>query len=153
MYLANRYKIIPVMNTANYNDGVDGDSINMAQGHRWTFVLTFGAITGNAVLTVNSGATAGAKTSPLTFKYALGSATIGSATADVLGAQATSAALTLTGTTYANKMLVVEINGSAMDTVNEEEWLTIAISDAADAGICHIVAIVEPRYSDNITYL
>lgn len=153
MYLANRYKIIPVMNTANYNAGVDGDSINMAQGHRCTFVLTFGAITGNAVLTVNSGATAGAKTSALTFKYALGSAAINSATADVLGTQATSVALTLAAGTYANKMLIVEVNGAAMDTANDEEWLTIAINDAADAGVCHIIAIVEPRYSENITYL
>lgn len=155
MNLAEEYKIVPVMNTADYNAGVDGDSINMKNYHKATFILTFGAITGDAVMTVNSGATAGAKTSALTFRYAIGGAAIGTAVAgstascDVLAAWTSAATLTLTGTTYANKMLVVEVEAASMDLANSEEWLTIALSSAADAGICHIVAVLHPRYSGN----
>jgi hypothetical protein len=118
----------------------------MKNYHKATFLLTFGAITGDAVLTVNSGATDGAKTSALTFHYALGSAVIGSANCDVLAAWTSAATLTLTAATYQNKMLVIEIDASAMDTANDEEWLTLALSSAASAGILHAVAVLEPRY-------
>ena len=140
-----------VINTADYNAGVDGDSINMKGFHRATFYLLFGAITGDAVLTVNSGASDGAKTSALTFRYALGSAACGSATSDVLGSTSTSAALTLTAATYANKMLIVEVEATEMDLANDENWLTIAISSAASAGVCHCNAVLVPRYTDNIS--
>lgn len=155
MRLAEEKKIVPVLYTADYNAGVDFDSINMKNYHRATFIIGFGAITGDAVLTVNSGATAGAKTSALTFHYAAGGAAIGTAVAgstascDVLGDDATSAALTLTGTTYANLMLVVEVDAADMDVANGEEWLTASLSSAADAGIAYAFAILEPRYTNN----
>jgi hypothetical protein len=142
-------KIVPIMNTADYNAGVDGDSINMAGYHRATFICTFGAITGDSILTVNSGLTAGAKTTALTFHYAIGGQAIGTAGSDVIAADATSAALTLTAATYANKMLVVEVEGWDMDLANAHNWLTIAIDATASAGICHISAILEPRYTGN----
>jgi len=155
MRLAEEKKIVPVLYTADYNAGVDFDSINMKNYHRATFIIGFGAITGNAVLTVNSGATNGAKTSALTFHYALGGADIGTAVAgstascDVLAADATSAALTLTAATYDNRMLVVEVDAADMDVANGEEWLTASLSDAADAGIAYAFAILEPRYTSN----
>jgi len=151
MFANEKYKIVPVLNTADYNAGVSADSINMAKAHRAIFILTFGAITGDAVLTVNSGATAAALTSALTFKYAIGGAAIGTTLSDVLAAGTEAATLTLVAATYANKMLVIEINADAMDTANNENWLTLALSAAADAGVCHAVALVEPRYSDNTT--
>ncbi len=156
MRLAEEKKIVPVMNTADYNSGVVADSINMKSFHRCTYFMTFGAITGDAALTVNSGTTDGAKNSALTFNYALANADIGvntSATVscDVLGANATSASLTLTAATYNSRMLIVEVDASDMDIANDEEWLTLDISNAASAGICHIVAVLEPRYTGNIS--
>lgn len=151
MRLPEEKKIAYLINSADYNNGVDADSINMKNCHRATFILLFGAITGDAVLTVNSGATDGAKTSALTFHYAVGGAACGSANSDVLAADASSAALTLTAATYANKMLIVEVNAADMDMANEEEWLTLAISDAASAGILHCAAILEPRYTGNLS--
>jgi len=153
MRFPGKYKVVPIINTADYNAGLDGDSINMGKGHRCTFLLMFGAITGDAVLKVWSGATDGTKSSALTFTYAVGGAAVGSASSDVLAADATSAALTLTAATYQNKLLVVEIDGSEFDTANNEEWLTVEIGAEADAGILHVVAIVEPRYSDGTTVL
>jgi hypothetical protein len=67
----------------------------------------------------------------------------------VLGADAASAALTLTAATYATKMLIVEIEAAAMDIANAEEWLTASISNAADAGIAFAFAVLYPRYSGN----
>jgi hypothetical protein len=146
-------KVVPIINTADYNDGVDGDSINMANFFRATFILMFGAITGNAVLKLYSGATDGAKTSALAFHYSIGGAAVGSDDSDVLAADTLCAAtgLTLTATTYANKMLIVEVEAVAMDTANDENWLTMEISNAASAGVLHAVAILEPRYTRNLS--
>lgn len=153
MNLAVEKKIVPIINSSDINAGVDGDSINMAKAHRCTFIFLFGTLSGDAVLTINSGASDGEKTSALTFKYAYGSAAIGSASADVLSTPATSAALTLTAATFSGKMLVVEVDASQMDLDNDEEWLTASLSNAANSGICMAVAIVTPRYSDKATVL
>lgn len=153
MKLAENMKAVPVMNTADYNAGVDADSINMKNFHHATFLCTFGAIAGDAILKVYSGASAGTKTSALTFTYAFGGAAIGTAVAgstascDVLAADTSAATLTLTGTAYDNDFLMVEVDASAMDVANGEEWLTLEIDDTGSGGICHIVAILEPRYS------
>ena len=143
------FKVVPVMASDDINAGVDADSINMKNFHRATFIMTFGTLSGNAVLTVNSGATDGEKASALTFNYALGSAAIGAASCDVLAAGTAAATLTLTDTTYTDKMLIVEVEAAAMDLANEEEWLTLSLSDAAASGTCDVVAILEPRYTGN----
>jgi len=46
-------------------------------------------------------------------------------------------------------MMVFEINASAMDIANGEEWLTPVIDSAGTSGITHAVAILEPRYTNN----
>lgn len=149
MKFAEKYKVVPVMASDDINAGVDSDSINMSKFHSCAFVLTFGTLSGDAVLTVYSGATDGAKTSALTFHYALGSAAIGSASCDVLGADATASSLTLTAATYTDKMLIVEVDAADMDVANKEEWLTLSLSNAANSGSCDIVAYLEPRYTGN----
>jgi len=149
MKFAENMKVVPLLNSADYGAGVSMDSINMKGFHHASIILTFGAITGDAVLTVNSGATAAALTSALTFDYALAGATISSANADVLAANTEAATLTLTAATYQNKMLIIDVDASAMDLDNEENWLTVAISSAGTNGICHAVAILEPRYTGN----
>jgi hypothetical protein len=155
MRLAEEKKIAPIMATTDYNNGVVGDSIDMSEFHRACFIILFGAITGDSVLTVNSGVTNAAKTTAMTFHYALGGAAIGTAVAgstascDVLAADATSAALTLTAATYANKMLIVDVDASDMDVANAHRWLTIDIDATASAGIAYIIAILEPRQTGN----
>lgn len=155
MFLSGKLKFVPVVNTADFNGGATGDSINMAKAQRVTFVLMFGAITGAvaSILTVKSGASDGSQITSVTFKYALASAATGSASSDVLGTAATSAALTLTAATYQNKMLIVEVEGAEMDTANNHDWLTLALDGGADSGLLECVAVVEPRYSDMATVL
>lgn len=145
-------KIIPLLASADYGAGVDMDSFKM-MGHNATVILTFGSVTGNAVLKVYSGATAAAKTSTMPFNYAVGGGSIGAASADKLAAWTTATAasgLTLTAATYGSKMLVLEFNAASMDVANAEEWVTINISSDGSSGILHAVAIVDkPRHSGN----
>jgi hypothetical protein len=156
--LAEKYKIVPII--ADYTDmsgSVTADSINMKNYHEATFILNFGTLgTASSVLYVYSGATDGATTSALTFNYAFGGAAIGTATAgsttscDVLAAWGSSAALTIAHATYDDFMLVVEINAAAMDTANNEEWLTLVLTDPGTAvGRVNAVAILKPRYQEN----
>ena len=144
-------KIIPLLNSADTGAGVSMDSINMKNFHKATIVITMGVVVGDAVLTVNSGATDGALTSALTFNHAVGGGAIGAASADVLAAWTSAATLTLTAGTYSTKMLVLEINAAAMDVANGEEWLTVAISAAGTSAYMHAVAILQPRYSSDMS--
>jgi len=150
MRFSENKKIVPVLLSTDINAGVDCDSINMKSYHHAAFVVLFGAdLSGDAVLTLYSGATDGEKTSALTFSYRYGGAAVGSANCDVLSDEATSEALTCTGTTFVSRMLIIEIDASSMDTANNEEWLTLSISDAAAAGYCYVVAFLDPRYASS----
>jgi hypothetical protein len=149
MSYAEDLKIVPLLNSADTGAGVSMDSINMKNYHKATIAITFGAVVGDAVLTVNSGTTDGALTSALTFRYAVGGGAIGAASADVLADWTSAATLTLTAATYTTKMLVLEIDASAMDVANGEEWLTVALSSAGTSAYVHAVAILQPRYSGN----
>jgi len=148
---AEEFKLIPLMNSADVSTGADVDSINMEGIHKITYLFTFGAVTTDITITPMSGASAGTKTTAVPSRYAAGGAVIGTAVAgsasscDVLAAW-TSTATTVTLTAASNKFLVVEIDASAM--TNTEPWLTLTVA-ADSAGICHCVAIAEPRYTGN----
>ena len=71
--------------------------------------MNFVTLSGDAVLTVNSGATSGAKTSALTFNYAIGGGDLGVADAVLLADDTAAATLTLTAATYNDRMLLVEV--------------------------------------------
>lgn len=147
-------KIVPVMNTADYTTGLAGDSINMSGYHRATFIVTLdGTVAGaNGVIQLFSGATNGAETTALTPRYAWGGAAIGTAVAgstassDVLAAIATAATtgVVVGDTAHDSFMCVIDILASEMASTHK--WLTIK-PNGGTAGGCHIVAILEPRYS------
>ncbi len=149
--LSERKKIVPLLNSADVSTGSDCDSINMKGFHKATFIFTFGAVTTDIVITPKSGATAGTKTTAVPSQYAAGGAVIGTAVAgstascDVLGVW-TATATTVPLTAASNKVMVVEINAS--DMTSDEPWLTLTVA-AGTGGICHCVAVLEPRYSGN----
>mgnify|MGYP001195734683 CR=1 FL=1 len=154
MDLTSKFRMIPIFKSQDIAGGaVVGDSINMKNAHKCTFLVNFGSITGNSILTVCSAATAAGTTSPLTFKYAPAGADTGAVSSDVKGTMSTSAALTLTAATYDNTVLIVEVDAAEMDLANDENWLTIFISAVANPLNVGIVALVEPRYSDSATFL
>ena len=149
--LAEKLKIVPVMNSADVSTGTDCDSINMSGYHKATFIFTFGAVTTDITITPKSGATEGTKTTAVPSRYAAGGAVIGTAVAASTASCDVLAAWTATSTTVplaaaSNKMLVIEFDAASM--TEGEEWLTVTVA-AGTGGICHCVAILEPRYSGN----
>lgn len=136
-------------------DGVDGadnvefDSFNMSKYGHATIVMLFDTtVTGDNVLTVQRAITNAGDTSDATFHYRLGSAVIGAANCDVLGADTAASTLTLTAATYQNKMLVLELDG---DETGGYNWITVDLSGAADAGNVTAIAILSnPRYAEAV---
>lgn len=125
--------LVYVLKPGDHQAGVDGDSFRMGvAGRRATILIQFGALTGDAVLTINSGATAGVKTTAEGFRYRLANAAQGSAGADQYGARSAEVtSLTLSAATYQNKALLVEVE--AGDLTDGQPWVTLALSSAADA--------------------
>lgn len=143
---------VPLLASANTGAGVDCDSINMKYAHKAMIYFSNGATSGSAVLKIYSGATEGAKTSALPFRYTYGGAAIGSDSSDYYAAWANATAasgLTLASATYSSKAMIFEIDASDMDIANGEEWLTAEISSAGTSGITHAVAVLSMRYKEN----
>jgi hypothetical protein len=147
MRLSEKYKIVGLGTSADFNAGFTADSINMENYHSAMFILTFGAITGAGpfVLTIKSGASAGTQTTAETFAYRYGSAAQGAATADVYTAWATSAGLSLVVATLTTRCLIAEIEAAAI--TDGQPWLTLALDGGADSGLVGAVAILTPRYA------
>jgi|APSaa5957512622_1039677.scaffolds.fasta_scaffold00642_12 hypothetical protein len=148
------YKVVPIASDMDVSASATNpcDSINMKNYHHATFLVNLQTLGGAALYCeVYSGATDGALTSALTFHYAFMGAAALAANADVLAADATSAALVIAHATYDNYMLVVEVDASDMDVANGENWLTLSFPDTATGatGNLSAVAILEPRYTGN----
>lgn len=128
----------------------DLDSINMAlYDHATILIIHSASVVGDNVLYAYGGATDGTKTAALTFHYRVGSAAPKSATADVLAADATSAALTLTAASYQGLMLVLEISADEMQASGTQyQFLTINFDGTASTGTIAAFAILsKPRYA------
>lgn len=136
---------VPVLEPEDHNAGVDGDSINIGKGQSITFCILFGELTGDAILTINSGATAGTKTTAETFHFAATAADLKVASGDVLEAWSTSAALTLTAATYEDRMLMVTVDHD--DITDGQPWITPSFSSAASELFASVSARVKPRYA------
>lgn len=148
MRLSETHPAVYVLKPGDHQAGVDGDSINTAYCSHVTFYLMFGSITGDAVLTVKSGESAGTKTTSETFYYRLAGGDQGAASADVLAAETSATTLTLTAATYDNRLLAIEV---PVDEVTDgQPWLTLNLSDDADALNVACVAILGGhRYPQN----
>jgi hypothetical protein len=100
-------------------------------------ILFAAALTGNNVLTVNAGLTAGTKTVAVNFNYRLGSAAPKVATADVYAALADAkvATLTLTAATYQGKLLILEVDVADLQSANViYPWVTVNLDGTATVG-------------------
>jgi len=149
MRLYEQAKIVPILEAEDHNAGADGDSVCMENYGHATFIITFGELTGNAVLKFYEGATAGAKTTAKTFSYRATSTDLKNAGGDTLGSESTSAALTLTAATYEDRMLVAEIDASEL--TDGYPWITPEISSAASEEFAAIIAVLSlPRYAEDV---
>lgn len=141
---------VPLCESKDYGSaGIDFDSVNMSLVHSLTALLSFGAITGNSVLKVYSGATAGAKTTALAFKYRLGSGDYKAANADKFGAATSVAAtgLTLTATTFDHRQVAITVDSDQM--TDGEEWLTVEADATATTLNLAAIGIGWPRFPGN----
>jgi hypothetical protein len=136
-----------VLKPADHAAGVAGDSINTGKVSKIVYYVQSGAITGNAVLTVKSGASAGTQTTAETFRYRLADADQAAAGSDLYGDWATSSSLTMTAATYDNKVLIVEVDDDTLTA--DQPWATLALSSAASALNVSVVAVCSPRYQAN----
>lgn len=139
--------LIPLIESDDYGGaGIDSDSVDMGDVHDLRIALVFGAITGNSVLKVYSGATAGTKTTAETFKYRLASGDFKAASADVPGTWASSAALTLTAATYDHRMLEVYVRPDQL--TSGQNWVTVEIDNTANPMNVGAVGVAHVRYQD-----
>ena len=131
----------------DHQAGVDCDSVFMGRIFELEIMVQFGSLTNDAVLTLNSGATDGVKTTAETFRYRLADATQGSDNADQFGDWASSSSLTLTAATYQNKLLILSISAAAL--TDGQPWLTLSFSSAASALNASVVLMGRPRYASS----
>lgn len=139
--------LIPMLEPADYEAGIDLDSVHMGRMHSLSVVILFGAITGNAVLTVSNGATEGAKTTDIAFKYRFAGGDFKAASADILGdpTAVASTGLTLTATTFDHREIVIEID--ADNLTDGQPWVTLSLSAAASVLLASAVGVGEPRHA------
>lgn len=145
--LAELAHVVPLLEAEDHGAGVDFDSIHLGKIHQALIIIAFGDITGDAVLTINTGATAGTKTTAETFRYRLSSADLKNASADLYGAWSTSASLTLTAATYNDRILQIQVNSDEFTAA--QPWLTGALSSAASNIFASVVAVCVPRHVGN----
>ena len=137
----------------NYNAGATMDSINMAKYNHGTLIIVGdAACAGAGVLTMMAGLSDASAVAAITFTERHTTTDVGSATADVLTAAATSASLALTEAYIRSGMYVIEWDADDMVVSGVSyNWMTPVLSAAGTAGIITAIAIMsEPRYAEAI---
>jgi hypothetical protein len=143
--LCEEFKIVPLQQPEDAGAGAETfDSICMKNYSHATLILLFGDNTADNILTIYEGKTDAALTTAITFSYRLTSAIAKAASADILGDETTSAALTITAATYEDKMLVVEIDASEL--TEDYDWITAKLDGSGTEQFIAAVAILYPKY-------
>ena len=152
MYLTDEYSIVHLIESDDYGSaGEDSDSFKLSNANWATCLLTFGGLTGNSIIKVYSGASAGTKTTAETFTYRLAGADYAAANSDLWGTETTSAALTLTATTYDHRGLAIEIDPATL--TDGQEWVTVEVDSTASVINMAAVLVAEPKWAPSPTVL
>ena len=149
MKISENFIVVPIYEPVDTEAGLDGQSVNMGLLHSLCYALTFGAVTGDAVLKFYVGATDGTKTTAVAFAYRLSSGDFKAASADLYGAltAVASTGLTLTAATYDHRTVLIEFDSQAI--ADATPWLTIELSAAASASLTACLGIGVPRHQSN----
>lgn len=143
--LSENNNIVPLVEPQDHQSaGIDGDSFHAGKMNHFAIILSFGELGGDAVLTVNSGATAGTKTTAETFRYRLSDSELKTSGGDTYGDWTTSASLTLTAATYEDMTLILEMDSDEL--TDGQPWVTLALSSAASELLVSAVAVCTPRF-------
>ena len=149
MKISEQFLVIPILEPLDTEAGLDGQSVNMGLLHSICYALTFGAVTGDAVLTFSVGATDGVKTTAIAFTYRRSAGDFKAANADLYGAltAVASTGLTLVAATNDHRTLLIEFDSSAIPDATP--WLTLTLDAAASASLTACLAVGVPRYQSN----
>ncbi len=149
------FHLVPLLFSADINAGTDSDSFDMRNYHHATINIMYGPSYAGAnpsIVTLYMGATVGVKTTIITFPYVYTSGAIAAASADVMSAEATSAALSIARATMVSRMLTIELDGAKVAAATP--WVTVQLGAESDAGECAILAVLYPRFAyRNLTCL
>ena len=137
----------------DYNTGFTGDSVDMALYNHYTLIISGDdAIAGDGILKIHGATTDGGTTADVTFTYRYAASTHGTASSDVFGAPATSAALTITGTSLDDAILVCELDAEDLNISGVQyRYVTPVLDATGTAGYVAMIAILsEPRYEKQV---
>jgi hypothetical protein len=141
---------VPVIESKDYGSaGVDFDSVHMGRLHSLSVAINFGALTGNSILKVSTGATEGTKTTDIAFKYRIGGGAFKAASADILGdaTAVASTGLTLTAATFQHKLVVIEVDADA--GTDAQPWLTVSLDATATVLNAGGMGVGMPRHKSH----
>lgn len=129
------------------------DAIDLGQFHGFTAYLSFGAITGDSVVTVYGDATsalATALTTAIAFKYRLSAADYKVALSDQFGdpVSVTSAGLTLTAATFDHRTIAIEIDPDTLAA--GARWIAINFSSVGNPLLMSGIGVGEARYPGHL---
>ncbi len=139
---------IPVVEAKDYGSaGIDFDSVHIGRLLSLSFAINFGAITGNSILKVSTGATEGTKTTDIAFKYRFGGGDYKAASADILGdpTAVASTGLTLVAATFDHRLVVIEVD--ADNVTDGQPWVTLSIDATATVLLVGGMGVGYPRYA------
>ena len=145
--------VVPLLEPLDSQAGLDSDSFHAGRAAHWDLIFQFGAVTGNAILTLYVGASAGTKTTAIAFRHRLSSGDFKAASADLFAASDTTDAdgiLTLTAATYDHRVLVIMLD--SIEIAEATPWVTVEIDATASVLLLSAVAIgMQPRYQTALT--
>lgn len=153
MNFSETYHLVPGLKSADHTAASDSDSINMGLVETAAALIQFGDMSvGSPIVKLFSGATAGTKTTALTFRYKKSPQAAKTAGADVWASGfLTSAALTITFDTDDDKLLVIEVNSA--EVTEAEPWVTVEVGAEATIQQHAIVWICQARYDHTVTVI
>jgi len=156
MILSQECAIVPIGLDEDGTSSLDLDSFKMnLYNHACIIIQHSASLTGNNVLTVNAGATAGTKTYAMDFRYRYGGAAQGTALCDVYSALTLTTVnyLTLTAATFQGRTLLIELDAAELQNAGVQyDWVTVNF-DGTASGTCTISAFAilsQPRYAKAI---
>ena len=131
--ILDRFGLVPIIESKDYGSaGIDSDSWKMDKAASVGIIISCGALTGNSTIIIYTGATAGAKTTAIAFRFRVTNNVFKNATgADQYAAVAAvaSTGLVLTGATYAHMALVIDLDASELS--DTQPYLTVSVDNVA----------------------
>ena len=146
MNVAQNIHVVPLLAPAQYTTTQTPGHINMKQYEKVEFIVTLGAIAGDAfVITVTQSAvTAGSTSTAIAARYRL-TAAAGTDTMGAVTALSTSGFTTINGT-HENMALAIDVDSSDLTTA-DKPYVGLTITDNATADVfMSVVALCWPKY-------